>query len=272
MAGYLPGAEPFFFAGNQTGCLLLHGFTGTPYEMRELGERLAAQGYSVSGPALAGHATSVEDMYPTTWHDWYRSVTDAYDELARTCDAIVPIGLSMGASLALFLAAHRSVAAVVAVSTPTDIHSPLIPLFRVFPFLSHFVPFIKDHPEKDDTLDPTIRPKHPSYKGVPTRCAASLILDLLPRVQKDLLKIHAPTLLIQSHGDRVIPPDSLEQIYSRLGSADKKKLWLEKSGHLVLEDYSKEQAFEQILTFVREHVRESMTIPTGVAAPEARHP
>ena len=55
-----PDIRPFFFAGGDVGCLLVHGFTGTPHEMRFLGERLAAQGYTVSGVCLAGHATSVK--------------------------------------------------------------------------------------------------------------------------------------------------------------------------------------------------------------------
>ena len=29
--------EPFYFPGNKTGCLLIHGFTGSPGEMRPLG-------------------------------------------------------------------------------------------------------------------------------------------------------------------------------------------------------------------------------------------
>ena len=42
--------------------LLVHGLTGTPYEMRYLGERLAAQGIRVRGVRLAGHATAPEDL------------------------------------------------------------------------------------------------------------------------------------------------------------------------------------------------------------------
>jgi carboxylesterase len=44
--------EPFFFPGNDTGCLLIHGFTGAPTEMRPLGEFLAGKGYTVLGVRL----------------------------------------------------------------------------------------------------------------------------------------------------------------------------------------------------------------------------
>ena len=43
----IPTAEPFFFPGNRIGCLLVHGFTGAPKEMRWMGEYLNQQGYTV---------------------------------------------------------------------------------------------------------------------------------------------------------------------------------------------------------------------------------
>ncbi len=253
MPNYLPHAAPFFFAGNHIGGLLVHGFTGTPYEMRELGERLAAQGYTVLGPALAGHATQLDDMLATRWSDWYASVTAAYDQLREHCDTIFAVGLSLGGALVLHLAAHRPISGVVAVSAPFTIHNPLIPLFRIFPLLYDLIPTVKKNPKNDDTLDPTVRLRHPEYSANPTRAAASLIFDFLPHLRDDLRDVRAPALLIQSRGDRVIPADSMSEYAARLGSRDQQTLWLERGGHLALEDVSKEQAFDAILEFVRAH-------------------
>ncbi|MGE5262715.1 MAG: alpha/beta hydrolase, partial [Acidobacteriota bacterium] len=253
MPDYMPNAEPFFFPGNHVGCLLIHGFTGTPFEMRELGERLASEDYSVLGPALAGHATRLDQMCATRWQDWYASAAAAYAQLRDTCDVVFPIGLSMGALLALHLAAHKPVTGVVAVSAPFGIHSPLVPLFKFFPFLFDLFPYIRKG-EQDDTLDPRIRTHHPAYDRFPTRCTASLFIDFIPHLQSDLPDILAPALLIQSRGDRTIPADSMPQFHARLSSREKQMVWLEKSGHLVLEDYAKEQAFEHIQRFVRAHI------------------
>ncbi len=254
MPDYLPNAEPFFFPGNRIGCLLVHGFTGTPYEMRELGTRLAARGYTVLGPALAGHATSLEEMARTRWQDWYGTVTTAYDQLREECDAVVPIGLSLGALLSLHLAAHRPVNAVVAVSPPFGVHNPLIPLFRTFPFLFNFIPLVKKNPSENDTQDPSVAPRHPEYDATPTACAASLIFDLFPHLRGDLRDIRAPLLLIQSRNDRVIPPDSITLYNAQVGSTVKQVVWVERSGHLVLEDFEKEKAFACIIDFLRTHV------------------
>ncbi len=270
MPTYLPNAEPFSFAGNRVGCLLIHGFTGTPYEMRELGERLAAQGYTVLGPALAGHATKPEDMRGTRWTDWYASVTAAYDQLREQCDAIFVVGLSLGGALALHLAAHRVVNGVVAVSAPSTVHNPLIPLFKYLPFLYDFIPYIEKNPKDDDTQDPSVRPRHPAYPVNPTRCAASMIFDFLPHLREDLRDIRAPVLLIQARGDRTIPSDSMDQFHSRLGSRDKDRVWLPRSGHLALEDYSKEEAFSQILRFVQNHLPTERVVTTRAASIDTR--
>ena len=43
----IPTAEPFFIPAGPTGCLLIHGFTGSPKEMRWMGEYLAREGISM---------------------------------------------------------------------------------------------------------------------------------------------------------------------------------------------------------------------------------
>jgi carboxylesterase len=78
---------------------------------------------------------------------------------------------------------------------------------------------------------------------------------LLPHLRDDLRDLHAPTLLIQARGDRTIPANSLDEFYARIGARTKEKLWLDHSGHLVLEDYSKEIAFARILQFIEKYSR-----------------
>ncbi len=254
MPNYLPGAEPFFFPGNRVGCLLIHGFTGTPYEMRGLGERLATQGYTVLAPVLAGHATDPHDMIATRWHHWYASVTTAYDQLAAQSDYIFPIGLSLGAVLALHLAAHHPVTGVVSAAAPFSIENSLIPLFKTFPFLTRLIPYLKKNPANSDTQDPSIAAHHPEYPVNPTPCAASLILDLIPHVRADLGDLRTPVLFLQGRNDRTIPANSMDEYFAHIASSDKEKIWLDRSGHLVLEDYAKDIAFATIEQFIQTHI------------------
>jgi hypothetical protein len=112
-----PSTEPFYFPGNEIGCLLIHGFTGTPKEMRWMGEYLARQGYSVLGVRLAGHATS------RRFAPYILATGSLQSKTAGTCSADPPVASSCVACpwrhASLYFAAQRTVAGIVAMSTPT---------------------------------------------------------------------------------------------------------------------------------------------------------
>jgi carboxylesterase len=97
----------YAFDRGTTGALLLHGLGGTPVEMRYVALALARAGISVSCPQLAAHNGSFEDLQASTWQDWYASAEAALDRLRQRCDTILVGGLSMGAVLAVMLAAER---------------------------------------------------------------------------------------------------------------------------------------------------------------------
>ena len=97
----------YFLPGNKHGVLLIHGLTGTPNEMRILANGLHKAGFTVYAIQLAGHCGTEEDLCKTTWQDWYQSVKDGADFLAKHVDNVFVAGLSMGALLALKLASDR---------------------------------------------------------------------------------------------------------------------------------------------------------------------
>src|SRR5437870_5438651 len=122
--GSAPAAEGFALAGSRPlGCLLIHGFTATPDEMRPLGEALAARGFPVRAVRLAGHGTRVADLAATRWAEWFASVAEGADRLRRDVPALAVAGMSLGALLALHLAATRpsEVSALVLCGTPLEL-------------------------------------------------------------------------------------------------------------------------------------------------------
>src|SRR5215211_7952180 len=110
----IPTAEPFLFLGKpgKPACLLIHGFTGTPKEMRWMGEFLNQQGYTCLGIRLAGHATNPEDMIRSNWTDWTASVEEGYRLLRGVSDSILLMGLSMGGILSLLMSTQLDVMGV----------------------------------------------------------------------------------------------------------------------------------------------------------------
>lgn len=112
---------PFFkgVEGAQTGCLLLHGSAASPCNHLNLGERLAAQGYTVLGSLLAGHDTP-QKLYSgeVTWQDCFASAVRDLNILSQYVDEIFIIGSSFGGSLAYLLGLKYRVKGVVALSAP----------------------------------------------------------------------------------------------------------------------------------------------------------
>src|SRR6478752_5531820 len=97
----------FQFEGDRRGVILVHGLTGTPAEMLLVGKRLHREGFTVHGVQLAGHCGDEADLLATGWRDWYASVEAAALALRPRVDSLFVAGLSMGALLALLLAAER---------------------------------------------------------------------------------------------------------------------------------------------------------------------
>ena len=101
----MEGAEPFRFEGSGTGILVSHGFTGTTQSVRPLGEALAEEGFTVMGPRLKGHGTSMEDHAQSTALDWISSIEEGLTWLEQRTSRIFFAGLSMGGMFSLYFAA-----------------------------------------------------------------------------------------------------------------------------------------------------------------------
>jgi len=100
--------EPFDLVGDdEVGVVLVHGFTGTPYEVRYLGVELARDGFTVRAPLLPGHGTSIDDLDRTRWEDWAEAVERAVDALRVRCGRVAVVGQSLGGLLALHVGSQR---------------------------------------------------------------------------------------------------------------------------------------------------------------------
>lgn len=249
----IPTAEPFLFLGDPSkpACLLIHGFTGTPKEMRWMGEFLNQQGYTCLGIRLAGHATHPEDMIRSNWTDWTASVEDGYHLLRGISSDIFLIGLSMGGILSLLMSTKLDVRGVVAMSTPYKL--PDDPRLRHIDWISKIVAYM---PKSDEVpgsswFDKDAWKDHISYPENPVRSIGQLNL-LLGEMRAALPQLHVPVLLIHSEDDGYVLPANIELIYADLlNASDKTKLFVTGSGHVVTRDAARQQAFQYALEFIQ---------------------
>lgn len=248
----LPTAEPFFFPGKgenaRIGCLVQHGFTGTPKEMRWLGEYLNGRGYTVCGMRLTGHATQPEDMIRSRWPDWLASVEDGYHLLRSACKQVFLLGLSMGGVLSLVAASRLPVQGVVAMSTPYKLpDDPRLPYLKIVSKVRPYMPKNKDGPGAGWFGDAW--KQHVAYPANPVRSIAELN-ELLGVMRAALPQIRVPVLLVSSRDDHYIVENSMESIYAALTAPDKEKIWIEGSGHVITEEPQRETVFKAAAEFI----------------------
>ena len=252
---WMPGGEPFHIRKGSVGCLLIHGFTGCPYEMRELGEYLAERDITVSGPALAGHGTSHIDMAATRWPDWYATVRQALDELKQECESVFVAGLSLGGLQSLHLGTHdRDIRGIVSMAAPVGVRGAMVPLLRP---LVQYTP-VKWLHKYHKSPPPDLKNKEAlngfvSYKYAPMACVLSII-DYMRHVREDLNEITAPILVMQGTVDHTVQTWCADAIYAEVSSKDKELVRLENTWHVVTKDFEKLAVYEKIYDFIRKRM------------------
>ena len=91
------------------GALLVHGFAGSPKELRGLAAVLAANGWLVEVPCLPGHGAAFSQVADYRVEDWTRAVEEAAAALrASGVTTLLVAGHSIGGSLALATAQRLS--------------------------------------------------------------------------------------------------------------------------------------------------------------------
>ncbi len=239
----LSGGEPFFFPGNATACLLIHGFTASPQEMRGLGQYLHAQGYTVLGVRLAGHATTPGDMAHMRWEDWVASTEDGW-HLLRSAgfERIVVVGLSMGGAIALLLASYLPAQGVVSMAAPYEIHVPWRERFWAI-----FRPLVPKKPGK--VFSPEGFVGRVAYPVMPARSVFELEI-LLHTLRQALPRVTVPALVMHSVNDDFVLPSNAEAIFAALGSPQKRLVWVENSSHVITLDAARDQVYRETAAFI----------------------
>ena len=247
MTTLIPGAEPWSHAGDGPhGVLVLHGFTGNPGSMRGLAEAFAAAGFHVEMPLLPGHGTTVADMIPTRWADWYGGAETALIALQARSEKVVVAGLSMGGALTLALGAdHPEIAGLVCVNPATQPQPAEI--------LDMLRGMIAAGTEAMDAIGSDIADpdsKESAYDATPLAPALSLMEDGLAPLGACFPSMTTPLLLLNSPQDHVVPPADGDFLATTYGGPVERVL-LERSYHVATQDFDKELIFERSVEFAR---------------------
>jgi carboxylesterase len=241
-------ADALQLSGRAPRVLALHGFTGTPQEVALVVDVARELGLGAEAPLLPGHGRRVADLAALRFEDWLSAVEDDYRRLAEQGPVIVA-GLSMGALLALHLAARfpSSTLGVVAMANAVWLKSPwpawglkLVGRLRLPDF---WMP--KSGPDLGDREQ---RAVHLTYNAQPVRGAVSLLRAGEAFVE-ELHRVHAPTLILHGALDAVTPVSNAWRLAVRLGTTDKRVVILPRSRHILTRDVEREQVRRELLAF-----------------------
>ena len=245
--------EEFFFPGSGLSALLIHGLSGTPYEMRLLGQHLATAGVRVLGIRLAGHCGRPEELGEVTHDNWYESVVEGFERLRSYDEPNVVIGLSMGAVLAARLAIdQREAVSGVVMLAPAFYLSFWTRTFlrMVRPSISFANRIYVYQQRGSDIHDAGARSIHPGNRLMPLRAGLDLI-ELSDRVRSKLPELVQPTLVIQSRQDHTCPFNkNVAYLMSHLGCADPRLIALDESFHVITVDSERERVAHETLEFI----------------------
>jgi carboxylesterase len=230
--------------------LLLHGFTGSPWEVRPLGEALVARGFHVHSPRLPGHGTTPEALQFVTWHDWVSAAEAALKSLTSRFEQVVVGGLSMGGLLAMVLAAREPslVRALVLMAPVVRLRSRSA---RVLQRLRgtgvvRWLPYWLTKESTDIELD-EVRAQAPLLSRYPL----ARVLDLF-RLQEladqAVPQVRCPALVLVAANDRVVDPEGVVQLQRRLTRS--RLVRLQRGGHIIPRDVDRATALTEIAEFL----------------------
>lgn len=236
--------KEFYFKGSNEGCLIIHGFTGTPGEHLEMGTRLRDAGYTVLAIRLRGHGTTVEDMEKCTYMDWIESATQGYEKLRKQCDRVYVIGHSMGALLALYIGENYGADKIIALSPPLITTSKL----ANFAFILKYFKKYQEWGVSKRTIEEA------KYLVGYHKFAISSVHELnklKSMVKKHLSKINVPLLIVHSRKDKTVAMKSVDLLYNKVNSRIKEKMYLKECGHNITIECEKEDVFKAVIDFVK---------------------
>jgi carboxylesterase len=230
----------FELAGGPDAVLLLHGLTGSTFELVPVARRLHAAGLRCLAPVMAGHGGPPAALIGSPWAEW---VGKARRDLARLEGSrrTFVVGCSMGALVACVLAHDHParVDGLVLLAPALELHlqGKLGALLGRVPVVrSVIVP----KSAGSDVRDPAMRRRNPCMYAIPLGAVAELSA-LQAHVERQLPGIAAPALVVHGANDHTVTVAGAKRLAQRIGSGPAELLLLPRSWHLVGIDVERER-------------------------------
>jgi carboxylesterase len=255
---------PFELGRGEDACLLLHGFTGSPWDVRPLGEALAARGLYVRAIQLPGHGTTPEALLRVGHRDWLQAAAQALLALREHRHTFV-VGLSMGALLALRLAADypERVQGLSLIAPAVRFKGPkmwLLKRLRHAGLLERVKPWV--HKSGTDVSDPAVLAEAPILPAFPSARLQDL-WTLQDAALEAVSGVRCPTLVAVAEQDHVVDPEGGRLLVRGLTASPQVRFISLKDGfHIIPRDRGGPLLASEVGSFFQ-RLREKASPPQG---------
>lgn len=207
------------------GCLLIHGYTGGPYELGPLAKYLKEQtDWHIELPTLPGHGKELK-LENTTYKDWIMAAEESLKRLEEKYDDIYLIGFSMGGMIAAYLAAKYNVKKLVLLATAGKYLD-----FKQISSDIHEV--IRDGLKGELENNKLYNHYKRKFGQVPFK-ANFEFMKLVNYTRPYLKHVDAPVLIAHGQLDGMVPYKTAYYLDKEIHSEHKELVLLERSRHLM---------------------------------------
>jgi len=263
--GIIPGAAAITKPGARAAVLLLHGGGDTPQVLADLADHLHDAGFAVSVPLLGAHGRSLPEFARAASAQWHAEVEREFDRLHARHGSVFVVGISMGGALALTLAVRRSgIPALVLLAPYIDMPTVVRALARTTSFWGWLLPYLPSLGSRS-IRDPAAAARGLGH-GIVTPASLRALYEVMDAAAAALPRVTAPTLVVQSREDNRITVQSAERAFERLGSPEKRFVWVEGAGHVITVDYGRERVFDLVREWLESHQRAGRPDESGASA------
>ena len=224
------------------GCLFIHGFTGSPWEVEPLMEYIQEHtNWKIACPVLPGHEEG-GSLKGVSYTEWLDAASKALDELQRHCDTIYLIGFSMGGMIASTLAVNQSIDKLVLLSPAVFYYSPRQLVIELRGLMHEML----QGKLKENAL---YMRYHAKIKHTPIS-AAMQFRKLVRKHRSHMQDISMPVFIAHGLQDGIVHYKSTQYLYDTVSSKDKTALWLDGCNHLICHCENNEWLFKQVHEFL----------------------
>ena len=252
--------------------LLLHGLAGSSLEVARLAQMLQQSGLTVLTPDIPGFAYGTPE---SDWQSWVQFVRDHVQSLKSRYVTVSVVGVSMGATLAMEIATHEDVNALVLLSVALGYDGWAVPWYRFLLPVARFIPFHQRYrhtegepygiknPEIRAVIKKMLLDKRQTEVGGESISLGQLMEGdaLIKHVRRRVDLLSDPLLIMHPVEDEAVHPRHAQYVYDHASSSDKELIYLGDCYHMITVDNERDTVFYETDMFIKRCINAKLARP-----------